>query len=136
MIFTWVIVVIFFVAGIAAVAGCIYWRSQRKQFKESVIAPIVCLILSILLTFVICSGILWWLYGTENGNRAIKDTKSNVSGGIERTVTVYDINGEIIQQYSGKFDVSYDSERIKFDDENGKRHIIYYTTGTVTIDEK
>ena len=61
--------------------------------------------------------------------------QSDFGGGIERTVTVYDIDGEIIQEYSGKFDVDYDSERIKFDDENGERHVIYYTTGTVIIDE-
>lgn len=29
----------------------------------------------------------------------------------------------------------YDSERIIFDDETGKRHIIYFITSTVIIDE-
>ncbi len=62
--------------------------------------------------------------------------KSNTAGGITRIVTVYDVNGKEIQKYEGKFDVAYDSNRIKFDDEQGKRHIIYYTTGTITIDEK
>lgn len=73
---------------------------------------------------------------TESGQRALKDQKSNFGDGIERTVTVYDINGEIIEQYSGKFDVETTSEYIIFDDENDKRHMIYYTTGTVIIDEK
>lgn len=73
---------------------------------------------------------------TEAGQRALKDQKSNFGDGIERTVTVYDINGEIIEQYSGKFDVETTSEYIIFDDENDKRHMIYYTTGTVIIDEK
>lgn len=48
---------------------------------------------------------------------------------------MYDINGKVIKAYDGKFDVDYDSNRMIFDD-NGKRHVIYYTTGTVTIDEK
>ena len=73
---------------------------------------------------------------TETGKRALKSQKSDFSGGIERTVTVYNIDGEVIKTYSGKFDVDYNSERIIFDDENDKRHIIYYTTGTVVIDEK
>ena len=73
---------------------------------------------------------------TEAGQRALKDQKSNFGDGIERTVTVYDINGEIIEKYSGKFDVETTSEYIIFDDENDKRHMIYYTTGTVIIDEK
>lgn len=97
---------------------------------------LVGLIATITLTIATCSGLIFWLYGTESGKRAIKDTKSNLSGGIERIVTVYDIYGEPIKEYSGKFDIEYDSDRIKFDDENGKRHIIYYTTGTVIIDEK
>ena len=31
--------------------------------------------------------------------------------------------------------MEYDDDRILFDDENGLRHIIYYPTGTVIIDE-
>lgn len=29
----------------------------------------------------------------------------------------------------------YKCDRILFDDEQGKRHVIYYPTGTVTVDE-
>lgn len=78
--------------------------------------------------------ILWWYLGTAAGSRALKTLRSNVSG-IERTVTVYDINGNILKEYTGKFDVEYDESRILFDDEDGKRHVIYYTTGTVIIEE-
>ena len=83
---------------------------------------------------VIIGLIVWWLFGTQSGQRSIKTLQSNVSG-IERTVTVYDINGNVIKEYTGKFDVEYDESRILFDDEDGKRHVIYYTTGTVIIDE-
>ena len=72
---------------------------------------------------------------TETGKRNLKSQKSDFSGGIERTVTIYNIDGEVIKTYSGKFDVEHNSERIIFDDDKGKRHIIYYTTGTITIDE-
>ena len=138
MIITWVIAIIFIVAGIAGAAGLLLYRKSEKKYDKSYkgVAPIVGAIVSLLLTALIAGGMLFWLYSTESGARAIKDTQSNFNGGIERTITVYDIDGEIIQQYSGKFDVAYDSERIKFDDENGKRHIIYYTTGTVIIDEE
>lgn len=136
MITVYVTVAIIGAIGIAAVIACIYWLSERRYYEESILAPILSIIGIIIVTLAICGGIIWYLYGTEDGKRVIKDTKSNIHGGIERTVTVYDINGEIIQQYQGKFDVDYDAERIKFDDEKGKRHIIYYTTGTVVIDEK
>ena len=132
MIFTWVLVGITLIIGLVISAICI---GEIKDGYDKGFA-IGGLIVTVIVTIGICAGLIWWLYGTESGARAIKDTESNVKGGIERIVTVYDIDGEIIQQYEGKFDVSYDADRIKFDDENGKRHIIYYTTGTVIIDEK
>ena len=74
---------------------------------------------------------------TEGGKRAYKDQESNFSGGIKRTVTVYDVNGNVIKWYSGEFDVETgNADYILFDDQNGKRHIIYYTTGTIIIDEE
>ena len=52
-------------------------------------------------------------------------------------MSVYDINGILIKQYDGKFDIETDRNNyILFDDETGKRHVIYYTTGTVIVDEK
>ena len=96
-------------------------------------------ILGIIICIAITVGI-WvagWFYctQTEEGKRAYKTQQSNFSGGIERKVTVYDIEGDVIAEYRGKFDVEYDNDRILFDDENGMRHIIYYPTGNVIIDE-
>ena len=78
---------------------------------------------------------LFYYNFTASGKRAYKTQKSELQNGIDRTVTVYDMEGDIIKTYSGKFDVTYDSDRILFDDEQGKRHVIYYPTGTVTVDE-
>lgn len=79
---------------------------------------------------------IWYFNSTATGKRAFKSQESNFNNGIERIVKVYDINGQLITQYDGKFDITYDNDRILFDDENGKRHIVYYPTGTVVIDEK
>lgn len=75
---------------------------------------------------------------TNSGKRALKDQKSDFGTNEEqREVVVYDINGNVIKKYGGKFDIETDHDKyILFDDENNKRHIIYYTTGTVIIDEK
>ena len=81
-------------------------------------------------------GMIWYFNNTAAGIRAFKTQKSSLNNGIERTVRVYDATGQLIQQYEGKFDVDYDDNRIIFDDEHSKRHIIYYPTGTVIIDEK
>ena len=77
---------------------------------------------------------------TEVGKRALKDQQSNFNNGIEREVKVYDVSGELIEQYEGKFDIEVSNKSgtpyVLFDDEQGKRHIIYYTTGTIIVDEK
>lgn len=85
---------------------------------------------------IILGFMLWYFGNTEKGKRAMKTQESNLNGGIERTVKVYDVKGDIIAEYEGEFDIDSNENRIIFDDENGKRHIIYYKTATVVIDEK
>lgn len=80
-------------------------------------------------------GIIWYYNHTESGKRAVKTQESNFGGGITREVKVYDVEGDVIAEYKGKFDIEYDNDRILFDDEKGNRHIIYYPTGTVIVDE-
>ena len=66
--------------------------------------------------------------------RALKSINSEYSGGLDRTVTVYDYNGNEITTYTGKIDVE-DTEtggKVKFD-LNGKRTIIY--GGIVIVQE-
>ena len=100
-------------------------------------APAVVGALCGMIVSAILLGFMLWHFGsTEKGKRAMKTQESNFNGGIERTVKVYDIKGEIIAEYEGKFDVDHNQSRIIFDDENGKRHIIYYNMATVIIDEK
>jgi uncharacterized membrane protein YwzB len=93
-----------------------------------------------MISVIVLMAAYWALGGmyfkyTESGKRAIKTQDSNFNGGIVREVKVYDVEGDLIQSYKGKFDVDYDNDRIIFDDENGCRHIIYYPTGTIIIDE-
>lgn len=96
-------------------------------------------ITSLLVAILIIAGIwgisVWYYENTEGGKRALKSQESNLSGGITREVKVYDVEGDIIATYKGKFDIEYDNDRVLFDDEKGNRHIIYYPTGNVIIDE-
>lgn len=85
---------------------------------------------------IIMMVMIWYYHSTASGRRAYKSQESNFNNGIERVVRVYDVNGQLITEYDGKFDITYDNDRILFDDQNGKRHVIYYPTGTVTVDEK
>lgn len=91
---------------------------------------------TLIITAIICVAFIWYRSNSASGQRALKDQESNLNGGISRTVSVYDIDGELIRQYSGKFDIETDKDSyVLFDDEDGYRHIIYYTTGTIIIDE-
>lgn len=64
------------------------------------------------------------LSGCSSCSRSMKSFGSDISGGLDRTVTVYDYNGNVLGEWSGKFDISEDDNEIYFDDENGKRVII------------
>lgn len=64
--------------------------------------------------------------------RLWKSFSSNVGNGLERTVTLYDYNGNVIKQYSGKFDVT-SSETETFFDIDGKRVIIH---GGIIVNEE
>ncbi len=67
--------------------------------------------------------------------RLKKDRESNWSNGLHREVIVYSSTGEEIWRFEGKCDINYSSGRILFDDENNKRHTIYFESGTVIVNE-
>lgn len=124
----WIIYVII----VAFIMGVVLYIASESQGKTSAMFVASGFIISI----IILALMLWWFNNTAAGKRAFKTQESNFSDGIERIVKVYDATGNLITEYDGKFDITYDDDRILFDDENGKRHIVYYPTGTVIIDEK
>ena len=107
-------------------------RSESYGKKSKNIATIV----SILICVALFAGMYWFYNNTASGLRAFKSQDSQLGNGIERTIVVYDINGEEVEHFEGKFDVTYDSERILFDDQNGKRHVIYPGFGIVVVNEE
>ena len=92
---------------------------------DSVAAKIASVIVGIVLIFALLFGMLWYFNNTASGQRELLDQKSNFNNGIERTVTVYTANGEVIAQYTGKIDIDInDGGYVKFDFD-GKRYIYY-----------
>lgn len=80
-------------------------------------------------------GAVVWYLNTASGQRAIKNIKSNNTGGMERIVKVYSNDGELIEKYEGKIDIQ-DTEygnKVLFD-LDGKRIVIY--NATVVTEEK
>ena len=81
------------------------------------------------LTFVLLVGSLCGCAGFQ---RSMKTIGSDITGGLDRTVTVYSYDGEKLGEWSGKFDVS-SSEQETFFDINGKRVILQ---GGIIINEE
>ena len=117
-----------FILGLGIVLACYFYDTNNAGTVLSVF-------IAVLLCFAIWGVSVWYYGNTEEGKRAIKTQESNFGGGITREVKVYDVEGDIIATYKGRFDIEYDNDRILFDDENGNRHIIYYPTGNVIVDE-
>ena len=89
--------------------------------------------LILMVVAIILSSIL--LTGCESCSRQMKSINSNMNGGLNRIVSVYDYSGKLIKTYEGKVDIGGSPERsdeILFD-LNGKRTII--NGGIVIIDE-
>ena len=76
-------------------------------------------------------GIILGIGGCQSWERNMKSLSSDIAGGLNRTVTVYDYNGQVIRQYAGKFDVSESENEVYFDID-GKRVIIH---GGIVINE-
>ena len=89
-----------------------------------------------LMAIISAAAIIASMAGCASWDRAMKNASSEWGNGLNRTVKVYDTVGNEIASYSGKFDIDYEAERILFDDDAGKRHVIYFKTGTVIVDER
>lgn len=90
------------------------------------------IIVGVILCFVTLFGMLAYYNLTESGKRAKKTEKSNLTGGISRTVTVYDYNGNQISSWTGTFDVTANEHETYFDID-GKRVVIH---GGIVINEE
>lgn len=73
------------------------------------------------------------LCGCASLERDCKSCKSELNGGLERTVIVYDLNGNEMARYEGKLDLATEDGCVQFE-YNGKR-IVWYNA-IVSIIEK
>lgn len=87
------------------------------------------LILAVVTSIIFLSGCT-----SASFEREMKSWESETNGGLNRVITVYDYNGDVIKTYEGKIDIetSTSNDKVLFD-LNGKRNIIF--GGIVTIEE-
>lgn len=105
--------------SIVSVGGCIVFAADEIPWK--ILAGIVTAILIAALFF----GMRWYFQNTASGQRALVDQKSELSGGIERTITVYTADGKVIAQYTGRIDIEGNDGGYVLFDFNGKRYTYY-----------
>ena len=113
------VVIAFITAGVAV-------------FCETTTGKALSIIVGVIVCIVILAGLLAYHNLTETGKREKKTEKSNLSGGINRTVTVYDYNGNKIDSWTGTFDVT-NSEYETYFDIDGKRVVVH---GGIVINEE
>lgn len=86
---------------------------------------IYAIVIALVLVVALAVGLFWYFGNTASGQRALTDQKSELAGGLDRVVTIYTANGDVIAQYSGKIDIeANDGGYVKFDYE-GNRYIYY-----------
>lgn len=114
----WVIVIMVCVLTLP-IAIWIVYDSDLKLWQNVIIIAVA---------IAICMGTYglgrWYCTSTASGRRAVTDQRSNLSNGIERTITVYTADGQVIAKYEGKIDIEMKEDYVKFD-WNGKRYIYY-----------
>ena len=95
----WIIFGVFSFCIIFIGAGHAIFDVERRWAKVGL------LVLTALLVLGLLTGEMWYFKNTASGQRALVDQKSNLAKGMERTITVYTADGEIIAQYSGRIDI-------------------------------
>lgn len=139
MIARWIGIVLFL---LVAIIGGIWGFKKYEPGYFDAISPAgrkVIGIIAIICGIIFAGLIFWNTYYTESGKRAQRDFKSETQVGYKaREVNVYDMEGELIEHYVGKFDteesVNEGSVKVKFDID-GERHIVYIMSGAVTIND-
>ena len=139
MIGIWVSSIIFIVA---AIVGSILIGVSKSLFEYQdsstrILKKIGIIAAIILVVAMIVGGMMFWLYGTQQGKRAQKDTESNLGDGLKREIILYTRDGDIIEKYIIIGDVEYknDPYRLVFEDENGFRHTITPGDNPITNNE-
>lgn len=82
-------------------------------------------ILIVIIAVALIIGFLVLMFNGAGFQRTLKSFKSNYTGGLYRTVSVYDYSGNLLREYGpAMIDIS-ESENETFFDYNGQRIVIH-----------
>ena len=89
--------------------------SKAKKIALIVVAVIVAVLLLI--------GFIY--FSRSSTQRSLKDLRSEYTGGLNRTLTVYSYDGKKIAEYDGKIDIAERSDGVVKFQLKGMRYIYY-----------
>lgn len=92
---------------------------------EKIVWKVLGIVAAMLLIIGLFAEMRWYYQNTASGQRAMTDQKSELDNGLERTVTIYTADGEIIAQYTGKIDIEGNDGGYVLFDYEGKRYTYY-----------
>jgi hypothetical protein len=87
-----------------------------------------------IISVVIALGLVIGCTGCASWERGLKSVGSDLSGGLNRTVEVYDYSGNLLKTYEGKIDIAESEGGKVLFDMNGNRYSIY--NAIVIVEEK
>lgn len=114
--------IVLLIGTLAAGALCMLDLSNNTL---DIILRVLIIIFAVILVIGSLFGLRWYFNNTAAGQRAMIDQKSNFKNGLERTVTVYTANGDIIAQYQGQIDIEGNDGGYVIFDFEGKRYMYY-----------
>ncbi|WP_195486618.1 hypothetical protein [Lacticaseibacillus paracasei] len=79
--------------------------------------------------------LIFSLSGCASWNRFTKNIGSDVNNGLPRRIRVYNVDGKVIFDQKGKFDIDYKDHDVQYIDQKNRKHNIYIGSGTVIVDE-
>lgn len=107
--------------AVVAIGGAIFIGIDLDNASSKVLVGVIAVAI-IAVTFF---GLRWYFNNTASGQRALVNQKSELNNGLNRIVTVYTADGEIIAQYEGQIDIEEKDGGYVLFDYNGKRYTYY-----------
>lgn len=107
-----------FCIAIAVVALCLNIADSSLGLTAVIIAGLVIIV-------GVFFGMRWYYSSTASGQRALTDQKSELTNGLERTVTVYTADGKVMARYEGCIDIEGNDGGYVIFEYEGKRYTYY-----------
>ena len=75
---------------------------------------------------VLCAFFCTFMFaGCASCDRELKSCKSDINGGLQRTVNVYSLDGKLLATHKGLIDIDDNANGSIMFDMNGKRYVYY-----------